>query len=984
MTSLFFWNSWVKEYRIVWYALAAAFVFALGFMWYSYAEGTSSVIEWQKLQEQKVIDAEVHSFRLGPFVLNVPGESYIILEHLHGSSIQPNETASYIFLAVVFLAVVVILTIITTLERMWYYVAMGVFIVFLVTLRFEVLGLLGLYNKFTPAIIVALYVVPAFYFNRFRPTTPFVIRLLTFLGITAAVAAAIGFLSNEPLPYYHLVLTSFTGSWIMAILFMIIVAHEIFAGFVYLVTRGSTRSLQHFLILYAIYFINVLLTLLNELGFIRFDFIFINLFLLLTISSILGIWGFKNREPVYENILPFNPLGAFLFLALGTICFATIGHQLGNGNDPGILVLRHAILFSHAAYGLIFLFYVLSNFGQLLSDNGAVFKVLYKPIRMPYFTYALAGFISMVAIVIYANWRSYVYNSFSAFYNTAGDFYALQDNEVFSKAFYQKAANHGVHNHRSNYALASINTAANNFEGAHENYEAANALRATEYSLANSANLFVRESDFIKGISEYQRNLKKLPSSAALLNNLGVAYIKRRNYDSAVFYLSKAREQQLTKTSAETNFFGLAAAELLPLKADSIYKTFNNPSPATLSNVYALASVTRSSVNLNVDPLAEKQLDLYTATLLNNYIILNAKKLDSAFTNKAFRIASAPENIKFSEALKASLAFAYYHQGNIAKALEILAEQVYLSQSYQGKFNYIMGLWALEQNNGELAASYFNYADTYDYKDAPFYHAIALTEAGFVGQALVAWDSVTSRGDGSQKAIAQNIRRILTIPVDAALSLPDEDKYQYCRYRIPLRDSTLFTRFSNSFENPNYKAQALLEYSERLFDAGYITPAIRMYQRIAGLKMTDKKLYDHVRFFELRLLAARGDMRGVANQINKGIEFTQERNLEKMYYTALMSEVNGDTLTARKHYEILGRHNPYFEDGILAAYNYFRSYKPGFYAYNILAEAIQVNANSVRLLRAYYDESLRMGLEEYAASTAGKIQELEARERRKQ
>jgi hypothetical protein len=977
MSSLFFWNTWFKEYRLTWLALAAVFLFAMIFMWYSYFMGNNNVIHWENLQEQKVIETNVHTFRLGPFVLDIPGESYVILEYFQGSDIAPNTTASYLFLLITFVSLTVIISVVSTLDKIWFYVAVALYSVLIFSLRLEVIGIFGVYSKIVGAGAIGLYLLPAFYFNRIRPTTPFVIRLLIFTIITCLVGVAIGFFSTEPLPFYHLVLTSFTATLVISLIFMILVAHEIFAVFVYIASQG-TKSIQHLSILSAIYFVNVLLTLAHELGLIDFDFIYLNVFLLLSLSAILGIWGFKSRQSVYENVFSFYPFGAFLFLALGAICFATIGHQLGNANDPGVYVLRHAILFTHAGYGVIFLMYILANFGQMLADNAPVFKVLFTPKRMPYFTYRLAGFIATLAIFIYANWRVYIYHSFSAFYNTAGDFYALQDDEDYAYNFYRKASVDGFRNHRSNYKLAVYNASRNDFDEARLRLEAANERRPSEYSLTNYGNYFIREMKTRESISAFRQNLTKMQDLAAVDNNLAVSYIKLHGLDSALHFLAKARDHKLTKNSAETNFFGLAAIERIPFNMDSIYRVFNNPSPAILANLYALSSVINRPVNIKVDPLAQKQLNLYTATYLNNYILKNARTLDTTFTNQAFRIASDSLNADYSEALKASLAYAFYHQGNIAKALEVLAEQVYLSQSYQGKFNYIMGLWALEQNNPELAASYFNFADTYRYKEAPFYNAIALTEAGDLDRALVAWDSVALRGDNAQKEISRNMKRILMISPAQASSLSDTEKYQFCRYRITRSDSILFDRVSSTFENDDYKAQAILDYSKRFFEAGEIVPAIRFYQRIAGLKLTNKDLYEDVRHFELRLLAHRGDLRGLANQINKGIEFTQARSLEKLYYSALLSEVNGDTATAKKNYAILARYNPYFEDGVLAAFNFFKKQNNGgFDAYNILAEAIQINGNSLPLLKAYYNEAVRVGLDEYAISTAQRISALQ-------
>jgi len=335
-------------------------------------------------------------------------------------------------------------------------------------------------------------------------------------------------------------------------------------------------------------------------------------------------------------------------------------------------------------------------------------------------------------------------------------------------------------------------------------------------------------------------------------------------------------------------------------------------------------------------------------------------------------------NSDYSEAIKSSLAFAFYHQGNVAKALEILAELAYITQSYQGKFNYIMGLWALEQRSPDLASGYFTYANTYDYKEARFYNAIALSEAGKTFEASIAWDTVSRSNNEEQQAIAMQMKKILSLQLSEAIALSDAEKYQFCRYRIGLRDSITFNRIINTFENANYKAQAILDLSRKYYKADRLIPAIRYFNRIAGLELTDKKLYDDVRHFELLMLGYRGDISMLERQISKGITFNTSQGLEKLLFTALIAESTGDTTLAKKNFEILATYNPYLEEGIIAAANFFRKQdEGGLKAYNILAEAIQINTNSIRLLKAYALEAARQGFDEYAYSVVQRLKDLE-------
>ena len=92
----------------------------------------------------------------------------------------------------------------------------------------------------------------------------------------------------------------------------------------------------------------------------------------------------------------------------------------------------------------------------------------------------------------------------------------------------------------------------------------------------------------------------------------------------------------------------------------------------------------------------------------------------------------------------------------------------------------------------------------------------------------------------------------------------------------------------------------------------------------------------------------------------------------------MIAESSGDTVTAKKNYRILSTYNPYFEEAVIASANFFRKHNGGFSAYNILAEAIQINANSIRLLKAYAVEAEQKGFDEYAYNARLRVRELEA------
>jgi hypothetical protein len=979
MQSSFFWQNWPRDQRIIWNGLSVIFLCSILYLWINYFNGANGVIEWEKLQEQKTIETTVHQFRLGPFNLAIPGESYVIFEYLAGSEVHHNFIASYIFLAVFSLAVVILLSIVTTLEGFWYFLGMSIFIILVVSLRFDVL-LIFRQRLAVPVAILVLYSAASFYYKYIRTFASLSERILIFLAMTTALGLVIAFFSRTDYPFVHLLATAYPLSLILSILFIITVAHEILVSFVYISTQaGRESSARHFSIISFIYMINVVITCLHEIGAIDWNFLYLNLYLLLTISALLGVWGFRLREPQYENIFSFQPVGAYFFVALGSICFITIAKLLGNHNDAALRIIRDVIIFTHTGFGIIFLIYFFSNFLVMMADGNPVYRILYRPNRMPYFTFRFAGLIATLAFVFYSNWHEYVYHGIAGFYNYIGDLYVLQDNEAFGQSFYEQSGSRAFQNNRANYALGVLRTGRLDFEKAQRNYELANGKRPTEFSLVNGGNLFLWTERYFDAIDAFRTARKKDPHSTVISNNLGYAFAKVHAIDSASYYLNLARAETLTKTSAEMNFFGMAAVEYIPVDSDSVMESFKTDSRAVAANALTLATLLRQKVRAGKDPLSQKTLDLYSATYLNNYIIHHAKEVDTTWISTAFQLISDSTNLAYREALLASVAHAYYHRGNVHKAFEILGGLTYMTQDYKGKFNYLMGLWALEQGDPAFAASYFAFAESVDYKFGKFYRAIALTESGKTTEALVSWDSLAMSNDMAVRNLALQMKRILTLETSNAFSLSDHDKYQFCRYRIGLHDTTVFRRLSETFENPNYKAQALLDMSGKLFKADRVVPAISFFNRIGGLKLTDKKLYDDIRHLELLMLASRGELSQLAAQINKGVEFDQEHELHKLLYAAMLSEANGDFENAARNYGVLAKANPFFEESIIAAANFFRSQDvKSIKAYSILTDAIYLNRRSVKLLKAYAAEASRQGFDEYASSAVQTLMEVEA------
>ncbi|MEJ0033053.1 MAG: hypothetical protein WDO15_23110 [Bacteroidota bacterium] len=484
--TLQFWKGWPRGNRIFFLIFLSVFLAALIYMWVAYFIEPAPAIELHTISEAEIDEIPVDQFQKGPFSFVVKGNNYVILQRQLGTMLQTSEVVAYSYLFVLAVFVIGMLAVISTLSRFYYLVGMGVFILFVTTLSTEVIGVFGIYGKTFAIIIMMLYGLTSFWFFYFAVGSSFTKRILAFTSITVLIWLMINFMSAIEKPFLHIASYGVEAGLIACGLFIVTVAHEIVAAFVYAVTQNpSTRkSLNHFLIITVIYLINLALTYSVRFEYIKWHIFTVDIFLLLTISAILGIWGIRQRYKTYENVIHADPYAVFAFLLTGALTFTIIAMFMLNANDTALSAILDVIIFTHIGFGFIFLTYVFSNFAGMLASNYQVYKVMYQPNNMPFFTFRFAGLIATIALAIYNTWQIPVNNAVSGYYNGLGDLYQRVENTVIAKAYYEAARTRGYRGHHANYVLANIEGSLYNAREENQFYEAACGRRPTQNELS--------------------------------------------------------------------------------------------------------------------------------------------------------------------------------------------------------------------------------------------------------------------------------------------------------------------------------------------------------------------------------------------------------------------------------------------------------------------------------------------------------------------
>ena len=970
MQSKIFWNSWSPVWKSLYTGLIALFVLAMIWMAYWHIAGTDNILDWTIMAKTDYVQTIIDTFKLGPFTLTNAVDSPVFSQQYSGGLPEANALSYYLLLFGSVVCTIILLTVVTTLPRFWYFIGMGLFAILLVNYKLELLLLFQSEQKWGLIIALALYVPTSYYFHSIKSATPFTSRLITFCVISLAMYILILLFSDVEKPFLYLATYGMINPFVIGLLFVLIVSHEIIAAFINVLTSGrpgtNTKVIGHFYIISLIYLINLLMAYLRETNVIDWDFIYINLFLLLATSAILGIWGFKQRESQYSYLFSFYPVGALAFASMGICCFITIAHFMATFNDPGIEVFRDFIIYSHLAFGLIFLVYITSNFLDPLRRGLQVHKILYKPQSMPYFTFQLAGLIAFTALVLKSNWEVPVNQGMSAYYNGLADMHMYNDEHSLAEAYYKEAAIFGYNNHKAHYTLGKLADRKNKHVEAAVYYKAATAKNPTPQSFVNLSNVYLEQSRFFDAVFTLNQGIEAFPHNGTLLNNLGLAYAKTTILDTAAFYLSQAQHDADVSETAGSNILALISKNDLKINADSVVANDEQGGdPISINNSIVLKNKAQQKIESNNWPEDSTLTFLETSIVFNqafNYLFHS----DSLQTDLLNRYIAAPQNINVKEKLELARYLNLYKNGNITKAFRGLNWLANTSNTNGGAYFDILGKWALQQEAPDVAADYFKWAEDRNFKNAQLNQAIAATENTDLPRAFDIWQQLLSTGDHEVKGMASEMLPLLTITPSQLIGASDAQKYLYLRYHIAYEDTVIFNNIVETISSPDYKGKAILDMSQKLWNKDLKDEAIDYYARLAGTQISDKNLFDELQWYELKILAAQGDIRGLSNKINQGVTFDQSHSLEKLYFTALINEANGDSTNAVRNYRTIAFKNPFKEEMTVAAANYLGQYDK-FEAYEILINGIELNPNAVILLKAYILQCARVQLGTYAA-----------------
>jgi hypothetical protein len=680
-----FWNDWSKSEKISFYITIAVVVLAsilTCFYWY---KGLQNVIGWDVLSELEEIPTILDTFTDGKFNFAINANAYLVSERYLATPLKINTLASTLFFGFILIGLNLLLATFSTLNRTWLFIGIAALAASLTFMGLE--NIFAQTDKKAFLVAFGLYGGLMVIFNSFFDKISLFKRFVAFFTLTFGVL----FVANLFIKVQYPVL-SFTNYGLLVfvvitIIFIFFISHEAFGGIVNIISNSARKeqsSMNQFLIISTIYLLNVLLIYLEKARYIDWSLFTISPFLLYFVSMILGFWGFTQYQIQSNAIQTTRPkdtsysfISISLYIGLAIISTATIGYAFATANDPLIEVFEDIIAISHLCMGLVFMFYVLINFTQMLRQGLQIQKILYKPPFYPISLFRIAALTGIFALVAIKNYYFY-YQIQSAYHNSIGDFYVAENDAKTAEAFYKEGREFDIRNHRSNYSLASLAMKVNDNTSARFYLKNALMKNPSPFAYSALATILKQEDMFFDAFFQMQTGVKSFPENPELLTNMAYFQGKVKQNDSTKIYLDLAKKHCSNCEVEETNL------QTFDAKFNKGFDKIDQSKPLNLDkdsilNVRQFAQIYNNSV--------QKNTSLGSGALVSKLMMKN--------DNQPFY-----EDLEFAKACQN-----YYKEDKILgmMQLSVLAND---STKHPMMYRRAAGMWFLQQGVYEKAIEY--------------------------------------------------------------------------------------------------------------------------------------------------------------------------------------------------------------------------------------------------------------------------------------
>ena len=466
---------------------------------------------------------------------------------------------------------------------------------------------------------------------------------------------------------------------------------------------------------------------------------------LLLLAVLVGWLGLQQRVAALPG--GWLPLSAArpLYELLVVLAAGALGYALATANSPLLDAARDFVVLALGLLGAAFLLYALVNFGPLIRQRLPVHRVAFEPRRLPLYAVYVLALGTIVVLQVRSAWPL-LDQVAAGTSNQLGDL-ARQQSETFpdelatallAESYYARS---GDELDRFNRSAQLGRAALYRFREQTQNEQ--NALRRAllrqpddRVSLRLAAQL-TEPADFLAALDVLREAHRADPRSFALTSDLAQLFTRSNLTDSVLFYLNQSARLAPHAYVGRTNELALALgqqqyAAARPLTASPAGPT--EPALAANQELLQLLAPVRYAPTLPDAVPAARDLHPADFTQLYHQTLLTVRMADQAALLRLLPVLTAltarPANGTYYEQLLFLQALSRHAAGQELAARQVLAPLTAGNGASAGYYQYVLGLWQLQQQQYGTAAAQLALAASHRAAAAPLALAWAQAYAG--------------------------------------------------------------------------------------------------------------------------------------------------------------------------------------------------------------------------------------------------------------
>ena len=668
--------------------------------------------------------------------------------------------------------------VVSTLSRTAFVVGMVPVIFFLLSLNTESLGIFNTSERYFLYLMLGLIGGAAFGLHAFAESMSLARRSMIMVSIIAGLGGLLFAQSQLLATETALQLAAYAtpGGAVLFALLVLWVGVENIRALLWFNSQAEQPSsrfgLGPFLVASLLYLGALFLYVWNGSVLQLFPGVNLDPLVLLLPAVLAGGLGLRLRALSYGEWVPYARGMAQLYPLVVTGAAGALAYACATDNTPLLVAARDFTGLALLLVGGGFLIYILMNFMPLIQRRLRVYRVVFEPRRLPFYTvYILAlGGIAMVQTRQNLTLPDQVQ---AGQYNNLGDLTRQQSEAqpddlslaLLAERYYAES---GDVLYRGNLHAQMGRAALYRFRQQRQNE--INALNralqrapSVKVSLRLAA-LHRDPSDLFEGLDILRRGLRAEPSNAALTGDLAQFFTQTALTDSVAFYLDRTEQLAPGSYASKTNQLGFLLSQDLLNEAQKLReKNTAKAKEAALASNYTLLQLRDAPSKPQTAPTAPVEevtvLDDAGFAQLYHLVLYHVTKHKNQLTNtllvRLSRLANKPANENYYEQLLFLQAVARHARGEEQTARQLLLPLASGTTASAAYYQQLLGLWQLQQGQYATAADQLEFAATHGATQARQARVYALALSGRLDSARVAAVRLVASPDSVQRRWGQ-------------------------------------------------------------------------------------------------------------------------------------------------------------------------------------------------------------------------------------